>query len=58
MIADVFTKTQATRAMFFTCRDYMLNASNGRPRLCCDAPGAAARLWSKLYKLVATVGKA
>ena len=29
MIADVFTKTQATRAMFFTCRDYMLNASNG-----------------------------
>ena len=44
--------------MFFTCRDYMLNASNGRPRLCCDAPGAAARLWSKLYKLVATVGKA
>ena len=36
MIADVFTKTQATRAMFFTCCDYMLNASNG--------PGFAVRL--------------
>ena len=54
MIADVFTKTQATRAMFFTCRDYMLNASNG-PGFAVTLQGQAARLWSKL---VATVGKA
>mgnify|MGYP007022850658 CR=1 FL=1 len=53
-IADVFTKTQATRAMFFTCRDYMLNASNG-PGFAVTLQGQAARLWSKL---VATVGKA